>query len=270
MKLLSGRELAEFIKERQAQEVRHLKQEFDVVPRLTIVATGDNSLNQTYMKLKQRYGEDIGVMVEAHRPHRNDVLSLIEKLNRDETIHGIIIQLPLADPTQTEAALNQVAPSKDIDGLGANATLDPATPTAIMWLLAGYHIDLKGKQVAVVGQGRLVGAPLERILKASRVNVTTFDEHSEDLTEKLPGMDVIISATGQPGLITPELVKSGAVVVDAGTSSEGGQIRGDAADALYQRQDISITPQKGGVGPLTVAALFDNLLRATRAIVAGP
>lgn len=270
MKLLNGSELAGFIKVRQAQEVRRLQQTYGLMPHLAIVNTGENSLNQTYMKLKVKYGADIGAIVDANGTTKTDMIPLIKRLNNDKSIHGIIVQLPLIDPDQTETVLDTVAADKDIDGLGKKTNFDPATPMAILWLLAGYGIELMGKQVAVVGQGRLVGAPLTRMLRNSGLTPATFDEHSADLEHRLPTMDVIISASGQPGLITSRFVKAGAVVVDAGTASEGGQIRGDVSDELYERQDIAITPRKGGVGPLTVAALFDNLLRAARAIVTSP
>ena len=270
MKLLNGSDLAGFVKERQVQETRDLLRR-GITPRLTIISTDSDPVSQIYLKLKQKYGADIGAKVDVYQVPMGGVFDLINELNQDNEVHGIIVQLPLADLSQTDKVLNSVSPVKDVDGLGEHAVYDPATPVAIVWLLAGYNVDLASKTVAVVGQGRLVGAPLTQMLTKSGVEVTVFDENSKNLAQHLPEMDVIISATGQPGLLKSELVKSGAVVVDAGTAaSEGGVVKGDASDELYDRKDLTLTPKKGGVGPLTVAALFDNLLRAARGIVASP
>lgn len=177
-------------------------------------------------------------------------------------MHGIIIQLPLADESATQATVDLVVPAKDVDGLGVNATLDPATPLAIIWLLAGYNVDLRGRRIAIVGNGRLVGAPLAKLWRGSGYDVTVFDEQSRDMQAQLPDFDIIVTATGVPGLIKDADVKEGAVLVDAGTAAEHGKIVGDIAPELRDRADLTITPEKGGVGPLTVAALFDNVIRA--------
>jgi methylenetetrahydrofolate dehydrogenase (NADP+)/methenyltetrahydrofolate cyclohydrolase len=174
------------------------------------------------------------------------------------------VQLPLHDPSQTEEIVNMVVPEKDVDALGKNAIFDPATPMAIMWLLAGYNIDLQGKKVLLIGRGKLVGAPLERILTASGIDITVADRETEDLRVETLKADVIITATGSPAILYPDMLKEGAVVVDAGVASEEGKTVGDVAEAVYERDDLTITPQKGGVGPLTVCALFDNVIRAAR------
>ena len=181
-------------------------------------------------------------------------------------MHGIIIQLPLADESQTEEAVNLVAPEKDVDGLGKGAQFTPATPMAIDWLLAGFNVELSAKKIAIVGNGRLVGSPLARLWKQAGHTVTVYDTSSENMSEELRGTDVIVSAAGVPGLITAQVVKPGAVVVDAATSAEHGKILGDVADDLRDRDDLTITPEKGGVGPLTVTALFDNVIRSARAV----
>lgn len=264
MKLLSGTDLAGFIKERQARQVRGLRQAHQIFPRLAIVATTDHPAIQTYMRMKERYGEDILAETEIHRVSQDEVPALIERLNADPKVHGIIVQLPLADPSLTEETVNLVAPEKDVDALGKDAVLDPATPLAILWLLAGYNIDLSGKDIVLVGRGKLVGAPLERILNASGYNVRVADRSTPDLGEFLAEADIIVTATGQPGLITSSMIKRGAVVVDAGVAGEQGKTVGDLAADVYERDDLTITPQKGGVGPLTICALFDNVIRAAR------
>lgn len=265
MKSLNGAELASYIKSRQARQVRALRQAWSIFPKLAIVQTTDDPVINTYVRLKKRYGEDILIEVESFTLSEDQALEQIKQLNSDSKVHGIIVQLPLSDPSRTDQLVNAVDPAKDVDALGAGATLDPATPMAINWLLAGYNIDLANKKIAIVGQGRLVGAPLARMWRDSGYSVTTLDKSSENLEETLQSSEVIVSAAGQPGLITSDLVASGAVIVDAATASENGEIVGDVAPSVRERSDVTITPVRGGVGPLTVAALFDNVIRAASA-----
>lgn len=265
MKLLSGSELADFIKERQARQVRALRQAHHIFPRLAIVQTIDNAVIDSYVAVKKRYGADILIDVELFKIDQADLSGVVDRLNKEDSVHGIIIQLPLADESGTEAAVNAVTPKKDVDGLGENAILEPATPMAINWLLAGYNVDLRAKRVALIGNGRLVGRPLSKIWRDSGFDVTVFDRSSEDMATKLKEYDVIVTAAGAPGLVTSESIKEGAVIVDAGTAAEHGKILGDVAEDVRARDDISITPPRGGVGPLTVTALFENVIQAASA-----
>lgn len=265
MKILNGMELAEFIKERQVHDVRGLRQAPHVQPKLAIVVTVDNPVIDVYMRLKQRYGADILVDVEVHRVKQAAAPGLIVQLNDDESVHGIIVQLPLEDPSQTEAIVDLVAPEKDVDALGAQAQFDPATPMAILWLLSGYNIELqKGQHVLLLGRGKLVGRPLEKILRKSGVDVEVADRKTADLRASCLSADVIVTATGSPGILSADMIKQNAVVVDAGVASENGKTVGDVARDVYARDDLTITPTKGGVGPLTVCALFENVIRAAR------
>lgn len=260
MRELNGSELAGFIKERQAKQVRALRQAWHINPRLAIVTDVENTVIETYMRLKQRYGADILIDVEIHRVPAGGALEVIQELNNRDDVQGIILQLPISNSDQTEELLESIREDKDVDGLRKRAIFQAATPTAISWLLAGYGVDLKGKKVAIVGRGRLVGAPLEKMWLKSGVDVTVF-EKGDDLSQ-LINYDIIVSATGVPGLITSQMIKPKAVVVDAGTASENGKIVGDASEEVRQRNDVIITPKKGGVGPLTVSALFDNVITA--------
>jgi len=264
VKLLNGSELAGFIKERQAHQVRGLIHADGIQPKLAIIVCTDNPVIATYVALKQKYGADIQAEVEVHKIDQSKAVELIKTLNTDSNVHGIIVQLPLPDPQQTDEIVNTVAPQKDVDALGANAMLDPATPLAIMWLLAGYNIDVQKKAVALVGQGRLVGAPLKKLMELSDVQPQIVDEHTERPEDILLHSEVIITAVGKPGIISSSMLPDGVVVVDAAVASENGELKGDLADDVYERDDIAVTPRKGGVGPLTVCALFDNLIRAVR------
>ena len=260
MRELNGSELAGFIKERQAKQVRALRQAWHINPHLAIVTDVENPVIETYMRLKQRYGADILIDVEIHRVPAGGALEVIQELNNRDDVQGIILQLPISNSEQTEELLESIREDKDVDGLRKRAIFQAATPTAISWLLAGYGVDLKGKKVAIVGRGRLVGAPLEKMWLKSDVDVTVF-EKGDDLSQ-LINYDIIVSATGVPGLITGQMIKPKAVVVDAGTASENGKIVGDVSEDVRLRGDVIITPKKGGVGPLTVSALFDNVITA--------
>lgn len=264
MKLLNGKELAGFIQERQVHQVRALRQAHHVIPRLAIVVTIDHPVINVYMNLKQRYGHDIDVLVDVYRVDQAQVATTIAQLNADAAVHGIIVQLPLADPDQTDHIVSLVLPSKDVDGLHPATQFDPATPMAIMWLLAGYNIDLQGKKILLVGRGKLVGAPLERMLQASGMDVSVADRQTTDLAAATLAADIIITATGSPAILYSSMIKQGAVVVDAGVASEDGKTVGDVAPEVYERDDVTISAVKGGVGPLTVCALFDNVIRAAR------
>ena len=267
MKELNGRELAGFIKERQAKDVRRLKQALGVQPKLAIVYTLEHGPSLTYMGMKKRYGEDIGAAVDVHFIAQDKVKGLLDELNADTSVHGIIVQLPLADASQTDEVVNMIAPEKDVDGLGETAPYTPATPMAILWLLAGYNVALEKSRIALVGRGKLVGAPLIKMFTESGYNFVLIHSQTPNTKELLLESDVIITATGRAGLITPDMIKQGAVVVDAGVAGEKGKTVGDLDPAVYERDDLTITPTKGGVGPLTICALFENTLRAAEASV---
>ncbi len=266
-KLLNGKELAGYIKERQAKQVRALRQARGIAPKLAIVQTKDDPVINTYVGLKQRYGADINIEVEKHFVKQADVKTLIEALNHDETVHGVIVQLPLADSSQTDNILKLVSPQKDVDALGSQDYFEPATPMAIMWLLAGYNIELRGKEILLVGRGKLVGAPLEKLLQVQGHQVRVVERGQKILDASSISADVIITATGSPAIIYSDMIKEGAVVVDAGVASEDGKTVGDVAPEVYDRSDVTITPQIGGVGPLTVCALFENVIRASQRLV---
>ncbi len=266
-KILSGAELASYIKERQVRQVRGLRQAEGIAPKLAIIQTTDDPVIATYVRMKQRYGVDVLVDVDVHSVASNELFETIKRLNNDASVHGIIIQLPLAEESQTGEAVDLVAPQKDVDGLGKEALFTPATPMAIDWLLAGYNVNFAGKKIAIIGNGRLVGAPLAALWRNAGRDVVVFDSGAEDVSLQLKSMDIIVTATGVPGLIGADSLKPGAVVVDAATSAEHGKIVGDLADDVRLRDDLTITPEKGGVGPLTVCALFDNVIRAARASV---
>lgn len=266
MKLLDGLELSGYIKERQLKQSRALRQSWRVVPRIAIIYTGNDPVINTYMRLKSEYGKDIMVEVDIYNPPEAELLNQIKSLNNDENVHGMIVQLPLEDISQTEEAIAAISEEKDVDGLRGGLNFIPATAMAIDWLLAGYNVNLSGKKIAIVGNGRLVGAPLSNLWTKAGLDVSVYDIDTKDLAGEIKSSEIIVTATGQPNLINSEMISPKSVVVDAGTASEHGKIVGDLAADVRQRQDLTITPEKGGVGPLTVAALFDNVLLAARKV----
>ena len=274
MKILNGAELRDFIKERQAKQVRALRQSWRVFPKLVIFYSSKNPVIETYMRLKTAYAEDILIEAEKRFVAPESLAEEIRKANASEEIHGIIVQLPLENSNgekvegeELAKILAEISPEKDVDGL-ASDVFEPATVVAIDWLLAGYNVELVGKKIAVVGQGLLVGNPLVKRWQNSGLDVKTFDEqNAEEMRETLSDFDVVVTAVGKAGLISSEMLKQKAVVVDAGTSSENGVIKVDVAEEVREsRQDLTITPKIGGVGPLTVAALIDNVIIAVRKV----
>lgn len=254
-KELNGRELASFIKERQAAQVRSLRGR-KIFPKLAIFYDNDSPVIAKYMELKQLYGEDINAEVNVVKITTDNAVAELQKAANDDSIQGIIVQLPLKEVDM--AILDEIPLEKDVDGLREQS--DTATAMAIHWLLTGYNIDLPNLKLAVVGRGKLVGRPLIRMWRESGYDVSVFGRDS-DLNE-LKDYDVIVTATGVPHLIKSEMLKSGAVVVDAGTASEGGVLVGDLDETVRERNDLVLTPKIGGVGPLTVTMLFERLLQA--------
>jgi len=257
MKILNGQELADYVKERQVGEVRRLVAS-GVRPKLLIFYDNDSPVIMKYIKLKQEYGADIGVEVEVVKFAAETARERILAAAGDGGVHGMIVQLPLL--VVDGGVLTLIPREKDVDGL--NGGFDSATAAAINWLLSGHGVELLGRRIAIVGRGKLVGKPLMRMWGDSGYDVTAF--HKGDDLSVLRDFDVIVSGTGVPGLIKSEMVRAGAVVVDAGTASEDGALVGDSDEALRARDDIVITPKIGGVGPLTVSLLFEHVVRAAR------
>ena len=256
MKILDGRELAGFIKERQAYQVRKMTKK----PKLLIIRDSDNPVILKYVNLKKQYGADIGVEVEDYLAKDSDAIAnKIISANNDPSVSDIIIQLPIKEKERTDELCNLINPKKDVDGLGEHAEFDSATATAINWLLTGYNIELKNQKIAIVGRGKLVGAPLFKMFKNSGLDVDLF--HRGSNLAELSNYDVIITATGVAGIINSSMIKPGAIVVDAGTASEDGVLKGDLADDVRNLTNLTaITPKTGGVGPLTIACLFEHVI----------
>lgn len=263
-KSLNGAELAGYIKERQAKQVRSLRATHKIHPKLAIIRTNPDPVVDSYMRLKQNYGREIDVAVAVHTIDQSEAITTIKELNKDDSIHGIIVQIPLPDKSQTDKVLNIVSPEKDVDGLRNKTVFEPATPMAINWLLAGYNIELKGQKLVIIGKGKLVGTPLAKIWKRQKLDVTSVDRKTNGIKAIIAQADIIVCATGAPGLITKDMVKPDAVIVDAGVATDSNGLVGDVDPGVRDLPGVTITPEKGGVGPLTVCALFENVIRAAQ------
>lgn len=259
MKLLDGRELAGFIKERQLKQFSTLWTEYRVRAKLAIIITVNDPVINLYVKLKEKYCQDLNIDIIIFRVDMVSLASTIEKINQDNSFQGLILQFPLKEMSDADRYINLIDIKKDIDGLSERAIYDPATAKAILWLLAGYNVNLEIKHILVIGFGRLVGRPLVKLMQQSGLKPTVADNLTNNLSEMISQADLIITATGQPGLIKANMIKPNTIIVDAGTTSENGQIVGDLDLDVYNRSDLILTPTKGGVGPLTITALFDNL-----------
>lgn len=243
MKLLDGAELAGYITERQAKQVRGLKQAMHIYPKLAVVFEGDDAAARTYIQKLQAYGADIEVDVDIYDAENGRIEEIVNMLSNDGAVHGVVVP---GDGSGAPGA-------KDVAGLSPESTFDAAVPMAVFWLLAGYAIDLPGKDIAVVGGSTPAGETLLGVLQASGATARVVADNSE-LTEA----DIVLVAQAGQGSVEASLLKEGAVVVDA---SDSGTVL--AAD-IYARPDGAATPEGAGLGGLAIAALFDNVLRAAR------
>jgi methylenetetrahydrofolate dehydrogenase (NADP+) / methenyltetrahydrofolate cyclohydrolase len=267
MKYLSGANLVDYISERQARQVRALIQSKNIQPKLVIISTNPkNKASKIYTELKVTRAQDLGITAEIIETTESKASELIQELSKDKSVHGIILQLPLKDAFKTEELLSLIPPEKDVDGLNPKSKVTPATAGAILWLLAGYNIDLKDKKILIIGQGRLVGLPLASALQEQGLSPQTADESTprKELIQAIQNAEIIITATGYASLIKEEMLRDGQVIIGAGLSEDAKaeQLTGDLDPKVYQSKlNIKVTPQKGGVGPLTISYLFENLLQ---------
>jgi methylenetetrahydrofolate dehydrogenase (NADP+)/methenyltetrahydrofolate cyclohydrolase len=256
---LLGTVVAEQIQKDLKVKVKNLKSR-GINPSLAVLLVGDDPASVTYVRAKEKVAENLGINFRvfhfATNAREDQVLELIDELNNDPKLHGIIIQLPLPKDFDTEKIIKAIISKKDVDGLLGEFSAPPAE--AILALLEYYHIGLEGN-IVIVGHGRLVGKPLEKILKKRGLNPRILDSTSKNLKEETLKADILISATGVPGLIKPDMVTEKAIVIDAGTAESKGEVKGDVNKEVYKKAK-AYSPVPGGVGPLTVMMLMKNLI----------
>lgn len=282
--LIDGRKIAAQIKEEITQRVYELKSEGKKIPHLAIILVGDDGASQTYVDHKVKACKEVGfhytMMRFADTISEDKLLKHIDQVNKDPDVDGFIVQLPLPAHISVEKITEHIRPEKDVDGftnrnfgsiVSKNPLLMPATPFGVMELLKRYKVETEGKNCVVVGASRLVGAPLSMMLvEQGRATVTVCHKYTKDLSNFTKQADILVVAVGKPGLITADMVKEGAVVIDVGTTRvEGPQykngyaIKGDVDFKNVAPKCSLITPVPGGVGPMTIASLLLNTLRAT-------
>jgi methylenetetrahydrofolate dehydrogenase (NADP+)/methenyltetrahydrofolate cyclohydrolase len=243
---------------------------------LATVLVGDDPASQIYIRLKHKAADEVGIRAIDNRlpadTPEDDVLELVAELNADDEVDGILVQTPLPEQIDEAKVMRTIDPMKDVDGLHpfnagqlffGRQTLVPATPVGIMHLLDEYRIPISGARAVVVGRSLIVGRPMAMLLLHQNATVTICHSRTDDLARQTLEADILVAAVGLPGLITADMVKQGATVIDVGiTRTEAGLV-GDVDPGVA---DIAayLTPVPGGVGPMTIAALLDNTLRAAR------
>ena len=271
MILMTGRELAGKIRE----QLRHRIETEKLTPGLAVILVGEDAASEKYVSIKERACQSIGISFFAHKYNANasqgEILSLIDTLNNDSNITGIIVQLPLPKGLSEEIILNRIMPSKDVDGLTKENQqkleeglegLRPATPEGVLNLLYYYQIPLKDQKIAVIGRSILVGKPIAIMLGQAGAIVSVGHSQTSDIGEITKTADIVISAVGKPNLIIAQMVKEGAVIIDVGTTPVNGEIVGDVEFNTVSQKASLVTPTIGGVGPMTVAMLLSNVLKA--------
>lgn len=234
-------------------------------PRLAVILVGDDPASVVYVKIKEKIATQLGIGFDLfHLPgisSQKEVEKIIAGLNQNDKIAGIIVQLPLPEGFDAECVLKLLSPAKDVDGFYGRF---PAPTAQAIWeILRFYGIFLEDKKIVIVGRGRLVGAPLGKLLHKMGFKPAVYDSHTTDLARKLKNADIIVTATGVPGLINLAMVSARTIIIDAGTSEAGGKLVGDVDLAVYQKVQ-SYTPVPGGVGPVTVACLMRNVVAAAK------
>jgi methylenetetrahydrofolate dehydrogenase (NADP+) / methenyltetrahydrofolate cyclohydrolase len=270
-RLMDGKGLAERIRAEVAADLKELGE-----VGLTTILVGDDPASDIYIRRKQEAATEVGILARDYRlaedTSEQELLELIEQLNGDDAVDGVLVQLPLPAHIDEQRALDAVDPAKDVDGfhpvnagrlfLGQEG-LVAATPTGILTLLEEYEVPLVGARAVVVGRSNIVGKPVALLLLAQHATVTICHSRTADLPAQTREADVLVVAVGQPGLIAPEMVKEGATVIDVGMNRTPDGLRGDVDPAVAERAGL-ITPVPGGVGPMTIASLLRNTVRAAR------
>ncbi len=279
MTILDGKKLSEKIKKTLKKDVEQLQLK-GITPGLAVILVGDDAASQTYVKMKRNACHKVGIYSVVHEFPENitekELLSTIKMINENPNINGLLIQLPLPKHIDTTKILEAVDPSKDVDGfhpynmgrlVEGLETFAPCTPLGVMELFNEYGIDLKGKDVCVVGASNIVGKPMWALLVNAWATVDICHIETKDLASHTKKADIVIVGVGKPNLITEDMVKEGAIVVDIGINRlEDGKLVGDVDFENVSKKASYITPVPGGVGPMTIAMLLKNTVKAAKGL----
>lgn len=273
---LDGKNLAD---ERAAilkTQVSELKSQ-GIVPLFCVINIGDDPSNKLYIKTKKRRADEIGIVQKVYQlpktQSQQSLLTLIDRLNQDKEVYGIMIQLPVPPQINLNEALEHIDPEKDVDCLTPSNVgrlwrgdhyVEPATAHGVLALLDHYQIKLHGKKVVIIGRSSIVGKPLAALMLERDATVSILHSKTKQLAEYTKNADILVSAVGHANLVTPEMVKENAVVIDVGINRVNNQTVGDVNTALVKPKVSFITPVPGGIGPLTVESLMEQVVKLTR------
>ena len=275
MSIIDGKMVASHIKDNIAAEVKILKNKTGKTPGLAVVLVGDDPASAVYVKNKNKTCKNIGFQSFEHILSENTsedkLLNLINDLNNDDQVNGILVQLPLPSHISSKKILVAINPQKDVDGfhlenvgrlVTGNALFKPCTPAGIIKLLDEYKIAIEGKNAVIIGRSNIVGKPVSFLLLERNATVTICHSRTKDLPSLTRSADILIAAIGKPNFVTPDMVKNNAVVIDVGINRLDGKLVGDVDFASVSKQASLITPVPGGVGPMTIAMLMENTFQA--------
>ena len=276
--LIDGKLVSAKIREKIAYDVAEFKKEFNKTPGLAVIIVGENPASLVYVRNKHKACVEAGMnSIEVKLPEETseeELLSKINELNNDSSVHGILVQLPLPKHIDETRVLNSILPCKDVDAFHpvnvgkimiGNYNLLPCTPAGVMDLLDYYNVELSGKRAVVIGRSNIVGKPMALLLLERNATVTVCHSRTKDISEYTKCADVIVVAVGKPCFLKGDMVKQGAVVVDVGINRlDNGKLCGDADFESLQNIASLITPVPGGVGPMTITTLLKNTLSAAK------
>ena len=272
MILIDGKELAKKVR----GELKKKIEKENITPKLAVVFCGNNEASKVYVRIKSKACDEIGIKFEEFHLNEDvsesELLGLIEKLNNDKSVNGILVQYPIPKQINLQNVAEAIDKNKDVDGFNPyniglldsnNPEFVPCTPLGIMKMFEEYNIDLNGKKVVIIGRSNVVGKPMAECVLNSNATVTICHSKTKDLKNELLQADVIISAAGRRNIVTADMVKEGTVVIDVGTNrDENGKLCGDVDFENVKEKASYITPNPGGVGPMTVAMLMNNVIKA--------
>ncbi|CDE15123.1 bifunctional protein FolD [Clostridium sp. CAG:470] len=275
--IIDGKELAKKIRANLKIECEELKKK-NINSKLAVIMVGEDPASKVYVRNKSRACEDVGIKYEEYlldsKITQKELIELIEKLNNDKTINGILLQSPIPSNLDINEAFRTISPEKDVDGFNPlnvgklvlnQDTFVSCTPYGIMKMFEEYDIDLTGKNVVILGRSNIVGKPLIHCCLNKNATVTSCHSKTQNIAQKAKEADVLISAIGKANFVTADMVKDGAVVIDVGINRlDNGKITGDVDFESVKEKASYITPVPGGVGPMTIAMLMNNVIKATR------
>jgi len=276
--IIDGKLVSKSVRENLTNEIKKFKKETSITPGLAVILVGDDPASQVYVRNKHKGCIEVGInSYEITMPSNvseDELLDTIDKLNLDDNVHGILVQLPLPKHISEEKVINRISPNKDVDAfhpenvgkiVAGKHTFLPCTPAGVMELLNFYNVDISGKECVVIGRSNIVGKPMMLLLLAKNGTVTVCHSRTKNLSEVTKRADILVVAIGKPNFVTRDMVKEGAVVIDVGINRlDNGKLAGDVNFEQVEPIASMITPVPGGVGPMTITMLLKNTLSAAK------